>query len=302
MNSLVVSFGAAGFAALSNLFFRKSTENSSESDGSAGYLTLYYCFCFALSLFLHREIWSGQVNVILLSIGTCVGLLNSLLMYLTSRALKKGPSGLTFAFQNASATFPGLILYLVLGTEFGYSLTSLQLLGIALVVTGFFVGTGKETSHSPHTSSWLKTAISCCFIQIAALTLIQARCVLFDSTITSNFVSKLGITEADDIWFMPGQFGASFLTQAVGFFRSNTKLQPNDVMYGSLGGIANFAATGLLLMATKMALPFEKGILFPCFAIAVMLLCNLWAKAFYKERFHLKTNLLCSCGIFLAVS
>lgn len=303
MNSLVFSFAAAGFAAMSNLFFRKGTENTTESDSSAGCLTLYYCFCFALSLVVHQELWNGQINYMLLGIGTTVGLLNSLLMYLTSRALKQGPSGLTFALQNASATFPGLILSLSLGKEFGFAISPTQLVGIALVITGFFLGVGRTNEKPVSTSSsWLTTALVCCAIQIVALTLIQARCILFDSSHGSEFLIGLGVTEADDMWFMPGQFGASFLSQAVGFFRKNTKVQVSEMLYGSLGGVANFGATGLLLVATKMALPGEKEIIFPCFAIGVMLLCNLWAKALYQERFQLRTNLVCSCGIFLAVT
>lgn len=224
-------------------------------------------------------------------------------MLLTAQALKKGPAGLTFAFQNASAIFPGLILFLLLGSDFGFSCSYFQLTGMVLVLLGLFLGAKKESANQSGASSkWLKYALACFIIQILALTFIQARCVLFGCGEISGLFSDFTFTESDDVWFMPGQFGASFVMQTVIFLREDKRIQASEVIYGSLGGIANFSSTCLLLLATKFALPFEKGILFPCFAVASMILCNLWANRLYNEKFNLKTNALCSFGIFMAVS
>ena len=48
----------------------------------------------------------------------------------------------------------------------------------------------------------------------------------------------------------------------------------------------------MLLLATKSALSFEKGILFPCFAVSAMILCNIWACKLYHEKFNYLTNVL----------
>lgn len=295
MNALLLSFSAAGCAALSSLFFRKNVGNSKATSNISGYLLLFYFFSFILSCVLYPGIWKSNVNFIILGIGVVVGLLNSILMFLTSRALNEGPAGLTYAFQNASAIFPGIILFLLLGSDFGFSCSYFQMIGMILVLLGLFLGAKKESLNSSITSSkWLKYALACFFIQILALTFIQARCLLFDCAEGVNFFSDFTVSEVDDAWFMPGQFGASLFVQSIIFLYENKKLQRREVIYGSLGGFANFSSTCLLLLATK-------GILFPCFAVASMILCNVWANKLYSENFNLKTNALCSLGIFMAV-
>lgn len=303
MNALFFSLLAAGCASLSSLFFRKNADNSEISYSPSGYLAFFYFFSFILSFIAIQDIWNIPINFIVVAIGACVGLLNSTLMLLTARALKEGPAGLTFAFQNASAIFPGLILFLLLGSDFGFSCSLLQLVGMALVIFGLFLGAKKESGGQSTVSfTWLKYALGCFFIQVLALTFIQARCVLFNCTESGAFFSGLSFTEADDVWFMPGQFGISFVMQAIIFLKENKKLQAREMIFGCLGGMTNFSSTSLLLLATKFALPFEKGILFPCFAVATMILCNVWANRIYSEKFNLKTNALCSCGIFMAVA
>jgi hypothetical protein len=302
MGSLVFSLLAGTCSSLSSLFFRKNSDYSANRSSSSGYLVLFYFISFIFSFIFYPEIWKVKVNFIILSIGICVGLLTSTLMLLTSRALKHGPAGLTFAFQNASAIFPGLILFLVLGIDFGFSCSLIQFSGMLLVLFGLFLGAKKESSNQRKASSkWLKYALACFITQILALTFIQARCLLFNFKIGGLF-SNFTFTEFDDVWFMPGQFGAAFVMQAIIFLRENQRLQKREMIFGCLGGMANFSSTWLLLLATKFALPFEKGILFPCFAVTAMILCNLWANRLYHENFNIRTNTICSFGIFLAVA
>lgn len=303
MNAIVFSLLAAGSTALASLFFRKNTDKAASNSDQSGYLVVFYFFSFIFSFFLYSEIWKVPVNPVILGIGIGVGLLNSALMALTSRALKQGPAGLTFAFQNASAVFPGLILFLLLGADFGFSCSFFQLGGMVLVLFGLFLGAKKESATDSNASfTWLKYALACFIIQILALTFIQARCILFDEAKLGPLLLSFGITESADAWFMPGMFGTSLTTQAILFLRKKKNFQKNEIVYGSFAGIANFLATYLLLLATKMALPMEKAILFPCFAVAAMILCNIWANRLYKENFNFRTNVLCSCGIFMAVA
>jgi len=302
MNSLVSSLLAAGCASLSGLLFRKNADNSTTNYQPSGYLVLFYFFSFILSLIFNPYIWKGSINFLILATGMCVGLLNIVLMLLTFKALKLGPVGLTSAFQNASAIFPGLILFLLLGSNFGFSCSLIQWVGMGVVLFGLFLGAKEESSGRSHTSSqWLKYALACFILQIFALTLIQGRCALFECGSTAGLFSffKPPI-EADDAWFMPGQFGAAFAVQAILFLSEKKKFQKSEVIYGCLSGVFNFSSTMLLLLATKFALPFEKAILFPCFAVASMILCNVWANRLYHEKFNLKTNALCSFGIFMA--
>lgn len=304
MNALVFSLLAAGCTCFFSLCFRKNSDHYTDKNSSAsGYLVLFYLASFLFCFILYPDLLSSRPHLIMLSMGACVGILNSVLMFLTARALKRGPAGLTFAFQNASAIFPGLILFGLLGSRFGFNYSYLQVFGIVLALFGLFLGASKATDHSTRSYAvWLKYALACFILQILALTLIQGRCVLFKCHELGSFCAKLSITEQDDIWFMPGLFGAALLIQLMLFFKEGQGLKKHEMLYGSLGGLANFASTAFLLLATKFALPFEKVIIFPLFAISTMVLCNIWANRLYQEKFHVKQNVLCSLGIFLAAT
>lgn len=298
MNSLSFALLASVSAALSNWFFRKNRDSDSYSP--TGYLNLFYFSSFVLSLFLYPDIWETRVNWIIVTIGATVGFLNSLLMVLTNQALKNGPAGLTFTFQIASAVFPGIILAFLVGPDFGFSCTYFQLFGIALVIFGLFSGAKNELgTHSNF--RWLKYVIACFIVQVIALTCIQARSILFNYFEPNWFSSDFTTTEADDVWFMPAQFGVAYIIQMSYFLYEKRVLQKREVIYGICGGCANFLSTALLLIATKIALPLEQSILFPCFAISTMLLCNIWANRLYKERFSFRTNAFCALGIIIAV-
>lgn len=303
MSALAYALVASGFTATSSLFFRKCGDEVPNKISPSGSLTLYYLFSFTAALFMYSDVFQGKVNWIILAIGGCVGLFSSTVMMFTSRALRHGPAGLTFAFQNASAVFPGLILFLFAGSDFGYSCTYLQLLGMIIVLSGLALGSVKEARKLPDASvRWLIFAVGAFIAQIIALTLIQGRCLLFDTPGGGVLFTDFTASEADDVWFMPGQFGMSLMFQLILFLKEKRGFYKGEAVFGSLAGLANFASTALLLLATKYALPFENGIIFPCFAVGAMILCNLWANRLYQEDFNIRANILCSIGIFMAVS
>jgi len=301
-----MTIAAAGCAALSNLFFRNSSVRSSATSSPNSYLVCFYFFSFLASLILSPSIWQVKPDFATIAIGGIVGVLNVSLMLLTSQALKKGPSGLTFAFQNASAVFPGALLFVIFGTKFGFSCSFIQVIGMGLVLFGLFLGAKKESKKesvgaNAASTTWLKYAIACLAVQVMALTLIQGRCVLFESDKLGSFLSTFAVSEDSDGWFMPGQFGVAFCLQLFLFLREKQGIKKHEAVYGFLGGLANFGSTCLLLFATKYALPAEKGILFPCFAVTTIVLCNLWANRLYKEEFNFLANAVCAIGIFVGV-
>lgn len=298
MNALFFSFLASGCAALANLFFRKSTGDSAKSENSNGYLLIYFLFSFLFSLFISEEIWKGSVNYTVIAFGASVGLLNMVLMVLTANALKKGPSGLTFAFQNASSVFPGMLLFMVFGAEFGYALTFSQIAGMGLVLLGLFLG-ARGSGNSKVSLKWLQFALGCLLVQILALTLMQGRCIFMDCDKLGDFLTPFSFTEADDKWFMPAQFGTALLCQTCVVLFEKKGIRRKEIFYGSLAGLANGASTCLLLLATIIAMPFEKAILFPCFAVSAIVLCNLWAFKLYGEKPNIPANLTCVLGVFI---
>lgn len=293
MNSLFLSCSAAGCASLSNLFFRKGSAKREAATSANGFLFVYYLICFLCSFIIYPEIFSTTFSYSIFVMGACVGLLNVSVMYLMAQAMRTGPSGTTFAFQNASAVFPGVVLFMFFGAEFGFTVTMTQLLGVALVVLGLFLGTrGSDEGANKANGLWLKYVLCCFVAQIMALTFMQGRCLLFDCDI---------VMKEADVWFMPGLFGVALFAQGVQFWREKRKLDKGEVIFGSLGGLANFVATCLLLGATKYAAPIEKGLVFPLYSVGTIILCNAWATKLYQEKFQLLTNILCAVGMFIAL-
>lgn len=303
MNTFIFSILASCCAAFSNLLFRKNSQLSQDFSNTNNYLIYYYLISFLLSFLLFPNVLNGNLNCVMLGIGACVGILNVFLMFLISRALQQGPAGLTYAFQNTSAVFPGMLLFLLFGSEYGFTYSYQQLVGILLVVYGLFLGARNEANtQSASTSKWLKYAIVCLTIQILALTLIQARCVLFDLNPSEVHSSLCPFASNNDVSFMLGQFGTAFSIQILYLLYKKRSLDANKgMLFGTLGGLTNFVGTFLLLLATKWALPFEKALLFPCFAVATIILCKVWAKYLYEEKFNLVSNVTCASGILLGL-
>src|SRR5690348_14841228 len=138
MNSIFLSFFAASLSCGTNLFFRKNSINATQSP--TGFLLFFYLIGFISALFVSPNSWHQPCHFFMLALGASSGLLNLLLMLLTASALKKGPSGMTFAFHNVSYVFPGILLFSIFGTAFGFNYSLKQVLGILLVLAGLFIG------------------------------------------------------------------------------------------------------------------------------------------------------------------
>lgn len=298
MNSIILVSLAASSAALANLFFRVNSSDSKKEESVeqtvTSYLLVFYLLSFVSSFFLFPATLTTPINYWMLFVGGIAGLVNVMVMVLTAKALDKGPAGLTFAFQNSSSVFPGLLLFLIFGSAYGFHCSFIQVVGMVLVLLGLYLGT-QGTNEKVKSFSWLKWAAAAFFMQMLALTLIQGRCILFSS-------EAIPITAADDVWFMPGQFGVSALALAVMYFQRGCTMKKSIIRNGSLAGIANCAATACLLLATKNALPQEKAILFPVFSVVTIVLCNLWANRLYQEKFNFLSTGVCAAGIFLSLT
>ena len=270
-----------------------------------GYSTNAYLFCFyfssfIVSLFVSVELYTVAWNPVMISIGSCVGMLSVLLMIVTAKAIRSGPVGVTFAFQNASAVFPVLLLFLVFGQDFGFMLTTAQIVGMGLIILGLFLAAVRKNNDNKRASiKWLQYVIACFLVQMVILTIFHWRCLLFKTEYPSHMLIPCTFPEAEDVWFMPSFFGMASLFQGILLCTKKKIPEAREIMYGLLGGIANSGSTTLLLLATKWALPLEKGLLFPCFAVSVILLSNLWERLLYKAYVDVRTIILCSAGVIL---
>ena len=300
MNAIVAALLSAVCASLSNLFFRKNADihkGPSAKGELAQFLFFYYLSAFALSLISCPQLWSAKFNIPLFATGAFVGILNCLLMALSFRALRAGPAGLTFAFLNGSSLFPGLILFLLLGPDFGFSCSIIQGVGMVLVLIGLTIDARmKSSGQDKPAPQWLPYTLAAFFMQILAMSCFQGRSLLFNGG-PGGFFDRMLATPADDIWFMPGLLGVPLIFQFALFLRKRTHLHKKESAYGSLAGTGYFASTWLLLLATQVATASQSCAIFPCFAISTMVLCNGWSYWLYEESFFLKTNLLCALGI-----
>jgi drug/metabolite transporter (DMT)-like permease len=102
-------------------------------------------------------------------------------------------------------------------------------------------------------------------------------------------------------WFLPMLFLAAFLVQAGKTLHTHRRLPKKyEMIYGFLGGVANGAATFFLMQATEYASEFQRAMLFPIFAVGIIILCNVWGHYLYKEEVNWWANLLCVAGIIIA--
>lgn len=297
MQAIPYSILAASSGALNNYFYRRSTGTAASPNV---FLLVFYAISLCSAFILNPGIFKQEWNAIPFIIGGFTGLLNVILMFLISKAMKTGPSGLTFAFQNSSSVFPNLILYSLFGTAFGFIVTTYQLIGMVLVLLGLFIGAGLGGEGRVR-KTWLMYALGCFAVQTLILTIFQWRCLLFCNTFENHhFLIPATYPEGSDSFFMPGFFLVALLFAAFLYWRSGDAMEGSQIYYGSLSGLANGLSTFFLLLSTKVATPLEKGVIFPLFAVGVILLCNLWGRWVYKEPINIPSNVLLSAGIVVS--
>lgn len=287
--------------AIVNFIFRKSSEVSRNFGNFDYYFLSLYAISFCVSILLSLQALFYSFNPVMLACGGLVGVLNLTMLRWTSRALLRGPSGMTFAFQNASGVFPGLIMYGIFGPEFGFEISLFQFLGVAFVLVGLMVGAISRNQSEPISKEWMYYAFGACLVQMIAFSLIHWRCLLINADLPSHALIPWKISPCSEAWFLPGQFGVSFLIQLCLVYRNPASAwTPKEILCGTASGILHAISSFCLLLSTNFASQSERGLIFPLFVVSSMVCCNLWAKSFYREKFNWSSNSLCSVGIFLA--
>ena len=54
-----------------------------------------------------------------------------------------------------------------------------------------------------------------------------------------------------------------------------------------------------MIRATEASTPVEHAIIYPLFAVTIIILCNIWGQWLYKEQVNWKANALCVFGILI---
>lgn len=301
MALLIVFFGSI-LAACANFFFRKNQEHGGSS---LAFLTSYYLFSLIISIFIDPMLFATPLNPILLGIGSIAGALGGVMMLFTAGALLTGPAGLTFAFQNAGAVLPSFLLFFLFGPPFDFILTPYHLIGIGAVLVGLYLGTrtqNAEVSTRFDFKKWIFYALAIFLLQGFILSIFQWRCLLFNPLNIVHPLVPWTCPANEDVWFVPGFFIVSFLFLLVLFTCKEKRwITRKEFFYGMIGGLFNGTTTFLLLLGTKQAIGMQKAVLFPFFAVSVILFCNIWGRAIYKEKVNWFAIALCIFGVFFSL-
>lgn len=296
MGIQLVLIGAL-FVALSNLCMRRSID---AGGSSKGYLMVQLLLTFLVAILLNPVrtgdyAWSNCMA----AFGLAGGIILAGMMASLGRALETGPSGLTFAMLNASTVMPVIVMVLVFGEKFGFAYTFAHGAGSLVVIAGLF-WIGFETVRGGKMSKWFTFAFSAFALHVAFLVFMQWRALFIHFPGATGLMLSFDMDDAVSQWFMPMVFCAAAFIQALIYFTSQKRLPSrNEILYGILGGFANGAGTFLLIRATEVATPFQHAMIFPIFAVAIIVFCNLWSQWLYKEKIKWAASALCILGILI---
>lgn len=268
---------------------------------SKGFLVTSLSFSVLVAVFLGPVRtgffhWNNTIAVM----GLVTGLFLGIMMWALGKALEKGPPGLTIAYLNASNLIPAILMVLLFGIAFGYRYAWGNALGSVLVLLGLFWAVWQTSRDTKSQSFWLSFATIAFITHVFFLVLIQWRALVITPGLpTSSFLPfSIGAEEAE--WFMPMLFIAASAFLVYQFkTKENRRLEKSEIRFGLCGGVFNAGSTYLLIKAAQFATPFQSAMVFPIFAVGIVLACNIWGRFLYQEKVHWKAMNLCLLGLFI---
>lgn len=285
------------FVAASNLCMRKSID---AGGSSKGFLMVQLFWVFLIAILLN-PVRSGDYHWsnCMAAFGVAGGLILALMMASLGRSLERGPPGLTIAVLNASTVMPSILMFLIFGPNLGCLYNSWNAIGSLLVVLGLFWA-GWQTARSERKFTWVAFVTATFFLHTLFLIFLNWRALFINYPGETGLFLSFDMDDAKSQWFMPIVFFVAFLFQAFVYFGSTKKFPKiGEVVYGVLGGIANGIGTFFMIRSTEVATPFEGAMIFPIFAVSVIVICNIWGRALYKENVNWWATALCVGGILL---
>ncbi len=326
--SLLLTILAALLAALANL----ATKRNLDQIGSPrGYLVIYFFLSFLSSFLINPSIFQTEISFTMLAIGSVAGIFAFLLMISLTQALKYGSPGITFAFQSAGSVLPSVLLFFLFGPLLGFIMTPFLIVGLLCVLIGLFWSAKPElwtnllkkfqsfsqnkpsTMHELQTTEteekinpshslkkWAFYAIASFFIQGITFSIFHWRSLLVEHPPSTHPLLSISCKSGQELWFMPSFFLVATLLNALFFFLSEKRLfRRTEYFYGTISGLLNAGSTYLLLLATYIASPIQKAIMFPLFAISVIIFCGIWGQKLYQEHINWIALAICMLGVLL---
>ena len=288
---------ASIFVAASNFCMRRSIDSGGSSKAFL-MIQLFLVFLVAIVLNPVRTgdyHWSACMAIF----GLAGGIVLAAMMVFLGKALESGPPGLTFAALNASTVMPMLLMVLFFGSPFGYVYNFCNGLGSLLVVIGLFWA-GRAVDRFDRKIQWASFIAAAFFLHVIFLVFMQWRALFINFPGENGLFLSFDLYDAKSQWFMPMIFLAAAAVQIVIYAVSQKRL-PNrsETIYGVLGGIANGVGTFFMIWSTEVSTPLEHAMIFPIFAVTIIILCNVWGQWLYKEKVNWKANAFCLGGILI---
>lgn len=288
---------SALFIALSNYCMRKSID---AGGSSKGFLMIQLFLVFGVAILLN-PIRSGDFHWsnCMAAFGVAGGVVLALMMASLGRALESGPPGLTFAALNASTVMPLVLMVMFFGASFGYIYTLWNGIGSLLVVGGLFWA-GWQASLNEQKSRWITYITAAFFLHVLFLVFLSWRALFINFPGQTGLFLSFDMDDAKSQWFMPIVFFVAFIFQLAFYMAAEKKMpKKEEFIYGGIGGIVNGIGTFFMIRATEVSTPIEHAMIYPLWAVAIIILCNFWGRWFYKEQVNWKANALCVFGILI---
>ncbi len=286
---------AAGLIAAANFFMRRSID---AGGSTRAYLVvqLFISFLVAIALSPARTgHWGASMPSIIL--GLIAGVVLGAMMWSLGRALEHGPPGLTFASLNSATVMPAVIMAILFGVAWGHTYTWWNGIGSLLVVGGLFWA-GWQIDGSADKRRWATLTIAAFVLHIVLLVILQWRALMLKAPVEESGLLPFRLYDETGQWFFPMIFAAATIMQLISYLHKEKRWPgSSEVMYGVLGGITNGACTFFLVTAPEKATPWENAMIFPIYAVTIIILCNLWGQAIYKERVNWLANGVCLGGL-----
>lgn len=288
---------AGFFVALSNYFMRKSID---AGGSSKAFLTVQLLLTFFIAILLNpvrtgNYEWSNCMA----AFGLAGGIVLGAMMASLGRSVETGPPGLSFAILSSATVMPILVMVLFFGEKFGFIYTLANGLGSLIVVAGLFWA-GYETVRSGKMARWLVFALSAFILHVIFLVFMQWRALFIHFPGENGLMLSFDVDDARSQWFMPMVFCSATFIQGLIYFTSQKRLPlRSELLWGALGGIANGTGTFFLIRATELSTTLEHAMIFPLYAVTIIILCNLWGQWLYREKVNWKAAGLCIFGILI---
>ncbi len=288
---------ASLFVAGSNFCMRKSIDKG----GSTKAFLMIQLFLVFLVAILLNPVRTGnfQWSSCMAGFGLAGGLILAAMMASLGRALETGPPGLTFAALNASTVMPMVLMVFLFGSPFGYIYTLWNGAGSLLVIIGLFWA-GWQTRRWEQKANWALFITAAFFLHVIFLVFMQWRALFINFPGENGLFLSFDVDDAKSEWFMPMIFLAAAFIQFLIYCLTEKRLpKKREMIFGVLGGIANGIGTFFMIRATEVSTPFEHAMIFPIFAVTIIIVCNLWGQWLYKEKVNWLANALCVVGILI---